>query len=347
VIEASSTARPSIAAIGIGASAGGLGPLRAVVAGLPEDLPAAVFVVLHIAATGTSVLPQILRRASRLEVVPAADGVVVRPGTLMVAPPDRHLVVVLGEDGIVRTSLSRGPRENGHRPAIDPLLRSLAEVYGARAAGLILSGTRDDGTRGLARIKLEGGAALVQDPADADYPSMPANALAGTAVDGALPAQELAVALTELARGRLLGLPPLAGAGTDPPSLEPAFSTDGDPLKITCPDCGGVLTEEDEAGVVRFRCHVGHMYSPRSLLALHADGVERAMWTAARGLEDRAVLLTNLALRARNDGHDRTADQFDAHARQARAESEAIRTAIAALDDDISADAVGGEKETA
>jgi two-component system, chemotaxis family, protein-glutamate methylesterase/glutaminase len=343
VSDTSSSTRPPVAAIGIGASAGGLRPLRAIVGGLPADLPAAVFVVLHVAATGTSVLPEILARATPMEVFRAEDGLEVRPGRVIVAPPDRHLVVEL-RDGAVRpprVRLTRGPRENGHRPAIDPLLRSLAAAFGDRAAGLILSGTRDDGTLGLAAVKHDGGAALVQDPADAEYASMPANAMGVTAVDAALPVAALAPALIALARGERLDAP-----APNPGPAAP-FSTNGEPLKITCPDCGGVLTEEDEAGVVRFRCHVGHTYSPRSLLALHADGVERAMWTAARGLEDRAVLLANLAERARGTGHARTADQFEGHARQARAESEAIRAAIAALDDDISADPLGNGGELA
>lgn len=336
-----------VAAIGIGASAGGLKPLREVVGALPADLPAAVFVVLHIAATGTSVLPQILQRGSRLDVVRAEDGMEVRRGRVYVAPPDRHLVVETGHEqgGALRVCLTRGPRENGHRPAIDPLLRSLAAAFGPRAAGLILSGTRDDGTLGIAQIVQAGGRALVQDPDEAEYPSMPATAISASAIDAALPAAELAAALTALVHGVALADPPrrLAGAGTH--GLGTPFSTSGDPLKITCPDCGGVLTEEDEAGVVHFRCHVGHVFSPRSLLALHADGVERAMWTAARGLEDRAVLLTNLANRARGTGNERTAEQFDRHARQARAESESIRAAIAALDDDINADVLGTHGE--
>jgi two-component system chemotaxis response regulator CheB len=333
--------RGPVAAIGIGASAGGLRPLCAIVGGLPADLPAAVFVVLHIAATGTSVLPQILERATALEVLPATDGAAVGPGCVVVAPPDRHLVVERDAGGVVRMRLTRGPRENGHRPAIDPLLRSLAVVFGARAAGLILSGTRDDGTLGLAQVRHAGGVALVQDPEDAEYPSMPASAMAATAVDGALPADELAPALVAVTSGRAIGEPPPG------PGRAPAIRIGDAPLTITCPDCGGVLKEEDEAGVARFRCHVGHMYSARSLLALHADGVERAMWTAARGLEDRAVLLTNLAGRERGDGHDGLAAQFDTHARQARAESGAIRAAIAALDDEISADALGDGVELA
>jgi two-component system chemotaxis response regulator CheB len=332
VNNASPSATQPVDVIGIGASAGGLQPLRAIVAALPEDFAASVLVVVHVAATGTSVLPQILGRATDLEVLPAQDDLELRPGRVVVATPDRHLTV---EDGRVRTS--RGPRENGHRPSIDPLLRTLAAGYGPRAAGVILSGARDDGTQGLAEIKRQGGVALVQDPAEAEYPGMPASALAAAPVDGVLAAADIAAALFDLANGRG---PRLTLA--EPPS---PLAVGGDPFRITCPDCGGVLTETDDAGVVHFRCHVGHAYSPRSLLALHAEGVEHALWTAARSLEDRAALLRRLATRTRSAGNVRSADQFERNANAAHSEADAIRVAIAALDDGFTADVDVGDTE--
>ena len=333
------SAPQSIDVVAIGASAGGLRPLRAVVAGLPDDFAATVIVVLHVAATGTSVLPQILARATRLEVVAAEDGVELLPGRVIVARPDRHVLVA---DDHVR--LSRGPRENGHRPAIDPLLRTLAQTHGPRAAGVILSGTRDDGTQGLAELKRRGGGAIVQDPKDAEYPGMPANALAGTAVDAVLRAESIAPMLIDMVAGR-------SRAGR-PRTMEPFFRPGGPTaVNITCPDCGGVLTENDDAGVVHFRCHVGHQFSPRSLLALHAEGVERAMWTAARSLEDRAMLLRRLAERAGAAGNATSTERFEDHARQADDEARAIRAAISALDDGFTADVpdvddmISGEEE--
>jgi two-component system chemotaxis response regulator CheB len=321
---------PAVRVIGIGASAGGLLPLRTLVAGLPRDLRATVIVVLHVAATGTSVLPQILARSTPMSVVAAEDGLLVGPGQIIVARPDRHVVV---DDGVVR--LTRGPRENGHRPAIDPLLRSIAEGYGAAGAGVILSGARDDGAQGLAEIKRHGGLALVQDPGQAEYPSMPTNAMAATAVDGVLAADALAAALIEAVGGSGTRLGPLM-ADLQLGAEEPA-------LRITCPDCGGVLTETDDGGVLHFRCHVGHAYSPRSLLALHADGVERAMWTAARSLEDRRTLLRRMAERARQAGNDRGAERFEADAARSHEESMAIRRAIAALDDADIAEGLNGQ----
>jgi two-component system chemotaxis response regulator CheB len=333
-VSETETDRPATAVqvIGVGASAGGLLPLRTLVEGLPAGLQATVVVVLHVAATGTSVLPQILARSTEMVVLAAQDGLPVRPGEIVVATPDRHVVL---DDGVVR--LTRGPRENGHRPAIDPLLRSIAEGYGAAGAGVILSGARDDGTQGLAEIKRHGGLALVQEPGEAEYPSMPANAMAITAVDGALGVQSLAATLVDAVGGS-------RRAALRMPT--PRFGADEPSITITCPDCGGVLTEAGNGGVLHFRCHVGHAFSPRSLLALHADGIERAMWTAARSLEDRGTLLRRMAERARRAGNDRGAERFEADAERAHTESLTIRRAISALDDAYTAELPNGREAT-
>jgi two-component system chemotaxis response regulator CheB len=190
------TAEPGTRLIVIGASAGGLDPLLTVIRALPADLPAAVLVVMHISSTATSHLPEILARTGELDVEPARDGLPLRPGIIVVAPPDRHLVVA---DGRVR--LERGPRENGHRPAVDPLFRSAAAAFGDRCCGVVLSGARDDGAAGLAELTRRGGVALVQAPAEASYSDMPTNAMAATDVDGALPAAEIGPELVRLAMG--------------------------------------------------------------------------------------------------------------------------------------------------
>src|SRR4051812_16830079 len=156
----------------IGASAGGVEALRQLVAGLPPELPAAVFVVLHVSPGGTSVLPQILARQTRMSVATATDGEAIQRGRIYVAPPDHH---VLLDQGVVH--LSRGPRENGLRPAVDPLFRSAARAYGPRVIGVVLSGALDDGADGLKMILEAGGAGVVQDPEEAPYPSMPRSAL--------------------------------------------------------------------------------------------------------------------------------------------------------------------------
>lgn len=181
----------------IGASAGGIEALKHVVGQLPADYSGAVFVVLHIPSTAPSVLPRILGRVTRLVCVSAYDRAPIRPGMVYVAPPDEHLVLEQGEVRLVR-----GPRENNHRPAVDPLFRSAARAYGPRVAGVVLSGNLDDGTRGLIEIKAHGGVAVVQNPEDALFPGMPTSAIEHVRVDHVLPCREVGRLLVTLAGER-------------------------------------------------------------------------------------------------------------------------------------------------
>lgn len=180
--------------IAIGASAGGVEALRQLVGSLPSDLPAAIFVVLHIAPNGCSVLPSILNRCSKLPVVHPKDGELIEYGKIYVAPPDSHLLVKRGY-----IQLSHGPKENRHRPAIDALFRTAARYYGSRVVGVVLSGNLDDGTAGLLAIKMQGGVAIVQDPEEALYDGMPRSAIENVEVDRILPLSEMAEVLTKLA----------------------------------------------------------------------------------------------------------------------------------------------------
>jgi len=170
--------KPLANIIVIGASAGGVEPLRDIVTALPADLKAAVFIVMHVSPLTPSVLPNILTVPGRMRVAQAVDGDPIRPSHVYVAQPVLHMLI---EPGYVR--LTRGPRENRHRPAIDPLFRSAARAYGPRVMGIVLTGMLDDGTLGLHIVKSEGGIAIVQDPADAMFSAMPSNALKTVAVD--------------------------------------------------------------------------------------------------------------------------------------------------------------------
>jgi two-component system, chemotaxis family, protein-glutamate methylesterase/glutaminase len=185
----------------IGASAGGVEVLTRVVKGLPTDLRAAICIVLHVAPGSPSMLAHILGRAGPLSCRSARDGERLRQGVILVAPPDHHLVI---ERGHVR--LTAGPRENGHRPSIDVLFRSAAAALDSRVVGVVLSGTRDDGSAGLAAIKANGGATIVQDPKEAMYAGMPASAIAHVAVDAIVASELVASTIAAMVKGE--DLPP-------------------------------------------------------------------------------------------------------------------------------------------
>ena len=191
----------------VGASAGGVEALAGLAASLPTGLPAAVFVVLHVPSTGTSALPDILARKGPLPASHVKGGEPIEPGRIYIAPPDHHLLLRQGH-----MHLSRGPRENGHRPAVDPLFRSAAREYATRVVGVILSGALDDGTAGLLAIKSRGGVAVVQDPGDAIYPGMPGNALEVVKVDHVVPAGAMGEVLARL----------VTEPATQPPAPAPA-----------------------------------------------------------------------------------------------------------------------------
>jgi two-component system, chemotaxis family, protein-glutamate methylesterase/glutaminase len=285
--------------VAVGASAGGVEALQALVAGLPPDLPAAVLVVLHLSPGGTSALGHILDRAGPLPARTAEDGAPLLAGEVYAAPPNRHLMM---KDG--RLELSSGPTENGHRPAIDVLLRSAAYAFGPRAVGVILSGTLDDGVAGLAAIAARGGATVVQDPDDAQYRSMPENALRWVHVDQVLPADKIGTALGEILAARQAAAQNLATE--DPPAGPPALAEEVDiarhadenvvdlseyarSTQLSCPDCGGTLVELN-GQPPRYRCHVGHGWSGQSLLNAQSQATERALWVALRSLEEKARL---------------------------------------------------------
>jgi two-component system chemotaxis response regulator CheB len=317
----------------IGASAGGVEALSQLTRLLPADLPAAIFVVLHVSAHSPSLLPRILNRARTLPASHPVDGEAIRHGRIYVAPPDQHLLL---EDG--QLEVRRGPRENGHRPAVDPLFRTAARSFGARVVGVVLSGTLDDGTAGLAAIKQRGGVAVVQAPEEALYTGMPRSALDTVEVDYSLPVAEIAELLDRLARQPLLD-----PAGDDPPSERietesqvAAFDMDaiededrpGQPSVFACPDCGGTLWELQDGDLTRFRCRVGHAWTANGLLAEQSEGIETALWTALRALEERAVLCDRVCERMRNRGLTSSAERFQRQATDSRQRASMIRQVL-------------------
>ena len=328
----------------IGASAGGVEALKILVPALPADLPAAVFVVLHVPPRGTSILPQILTRSGRLKAHHAVDGEPIVPGRMYVAPPDMHLVIRPDAVQVVRS-----PRENGHRPAADVLFRSAAYVYGPRVAGVVLSGSLDDGTAGLAAIKQRGGVAIVQDPGDALYPGMPSSALQDVAVDYCVPVAQIGETLKRLARD------PASGNGAETmadddmkteiemASFDPAAYDEqrhpGTPSGFGCPDCGGALWELREGELVRFRCRVGHAWSVESLIARQAEALEEALWVALRALEEQASLSGRLAERLKQRGRaERLVEHYDRQRDDCKRQAGVIREILLHPPDERAAD---------
>jgi two-component system chemotaxis response regulator CheB len=298
----------------IGASAGGVEALQRVLRGLPGDLPAAVLVVLHMPSSARSALPSILGRACSLPVRQAVDDAPLEPGTVTVAMPDRHLLVVDR-----RVVLSRGPRENGHRPAVDVLFRSAAHAAGRRVVAVVLSGALDDGTAGIIAVRARGGVGVAQAPDDAMYPSMPKQALEIGGAEHAVAADKLGALLGELLAEDidLSDVPPssdLMETETAMANLEPEAMHDderpGAPSGFGCPSCHGALFSISEGGMERFRCRVGHAWSPDALAAEQEQALEGALWMALRGLEERAALSLRMGERAEQRGHPLSASTF-------------------------------------
>ena len=316
----------------VGASAGGVETLIKLAEKLPAGLPASVFVVLHIPPQNPSLMPEILSRSGRLKAVHPGDGEAIQQGCIYVAPPDLHLLV---EQGYVH--LLRGPKENRHRPAIDPLFRSAAVAYGPRVVGVVLTGSLDDGTAGLLAVKRLGGVAIVQDPADALYPSMPLNALEHVNVDYKLPVSEIGPLIAHLAYEPV----DQEGAYHVPEEMEiemriTAMNMDalnngkqaGTPSVFSCPECGGVLWEIQDGELARFRCRVGHAYSIESMMAAQAEEVEEALWAALKTLEESVSLSRRLRDQASQRGQDWLAQRFEGKLRDAEQRAEMIRSVL-------------------
>ncbi|HEU4328934.1 MAG TPA: chemotaxis protein CheB [Roseiflexaceae bacterium] len=313
----------------VGASAGGIEALQRLTQGLPADLPAAVLVVLHTHPTSPGYLPQILSRSGPLPCEHAADGEPLLPGRILVAPPDHHLLI---EGEHVR--LTRGPKENRSRPAVDPLFRSAAFFYGPRVIGVVLSGMLDDGTAGLWTVKDRSGLAVVQSLQDAQFSSMPESALRHVAVDYQLPSAELGPLLARLARETVpeAHLPPVPSSleietriAMEDSALDRGIFNLGDLSPFTCPECHGVMVQLREGGLLRFRCHTGHAFSASSLLAELTASIEESLWSTMRGMEESGMLMQHMARHLGEQGDTATAARFDAKAKQAHSRAQLMK----------------------
>jgi two-component system chemotaxis response regulator CheB len=287
----------------IGGSAGSIEPLKQLVTDVPRDLDAALLVVIHTMPTAPSVLPQILAKASGWPTMHALNGTEIRAGVMYVAPPDNHMRV-LG----AKLQVTRGPRENGHRPAIDPLFRSAAEAEGKTVA-ILLSGMGADGSAGLLAVQKLGGTAIVQDPEEALFPTMVNKAIEQLQPDYVLPVSDMWPAVTQALIRKSLPLEEPMILPPEGPNID-IEKSGRQPSPYSCPECGGVLWEEHDKQLFGYRCRVGHAYSYDALLDEQTQVIEKALWAGLRALEEKQSLLERLAQRSRDSGLDRSAQKF-------------------------------------
>jgi len=266
--------------IAIGASAGGVEALQQIVCALPGSLPAAVFVVLHLYPRSESLLPQILSRAGPLPAVHPSDGERIERGIIYVAPPDNHLLIEREH-----VHIDSGPKEQHQRPAINVTFRSAAQSYGQRVVGVVLTGALDDGTAGLWEIKRRGGIAVVQNPEEASFPSMPLSAIREVEVDHTVAVAQIGSLLARLADQDSSS----TGPNGDQNEMSPIVTD------LTCPDCRGTIWETQRGRLTEYRCRVGHVFSPKSMLTEQFAAQEKLLYSAVVSLEEGASLAERLA----------------------------------------------------
>jgi two-component system chemotaxis response regulator CheB len=324
----------------IGASAGGVEALKKLLSRLPSDFGATALIVMHIGARDSN-LPEVLSRVCALPVRHARDGELLVPSLILLAPPDQHLTVIAGSNGGAGSvRLSRGPKENFTRPAIDPLFRSAAAEYGTETIGVILSGYLDDGTVGMQAVKACGGVCIVQDPAEAFAPDMPTSALENVDIDMVLPLHEIASVLARIAgeetpdREDRMPIPLPNWIRIENRFLHGDANVDelseiGSPSILTCPECGGSLFEAKGSSPRRFRCHTGHAFTAQTLSQLQETVVEEALWVAVRALDEKGVLARQLAEDAAGRGQDLAAQQHADRAAQTLEAAQVLRKVLA------------------
>ncbi|MBB4367302.1 two-component system chemotaxis response regulator CheB [Bradyrhizobium sp. cir1] len=314
----------------IGGSSGATAPLKQILADLHPDVPAAVFIVLHLPAQGIGILSTVAAGAGRLPVHQATDGMKFERGHVYLGAPDHHLL--LSGDHI---RLGRGPRENMVRPAIDALFRSAALHHGPRVIGVVLSGLLSDGAAGLNAIKRCGGMTIVQDPLEAIAAEMPQRALEAATADLCVPAARLGDVLSELAReapGAALPIAPDIRLEVEIAAGErigSAILADiADPAALTCPACGGVLSDVKEAHPMRFRCQVGHAYTADALAKEQEGQVDEALRVALRIIDERAELVQRMAADGRRNGRPAIAEMYALRAAEYREYADMIRRVV-------------------
>ena len=308
-----------------------------VLSSLPTDFGGAIFIVQHIPAYAKSNLAVVLQQRTPLHVKQGEDGETITAGTIYVAPADRHLMVDEG-----KVVVSKGPKENRFRPAVDTLFRSAAHTYRERVVGVVLSGALNDGTSGMWMINRLGGTAIVQDPEEAMFSDMPEGVMQYTEVDHVLPAADIGKRIGELARKQIKKLNGHSHVGiTDDKLLQievdiakgqnglnMGILEQGKPSPLACPECHGALTQFEEGKLIRFRCHTGHAHTADSLLASVRENVEKSMWEVMRGMEESHLLLDRMAEKMELTEQTDMADRYRKRARQIQRQAVKVQEAI-------------------
>lgn len=319
----------------IGTSAGGLKALGAILSALPASIDAVLFIVQHLAADKPSILPQILADVGAFPAVHPSDGEPIQRGRIYVAPPDYHLLV---NQGLMR--VVRGPQENRFRPAIDALFRSAARAYGPRVVGVVLTGYLDDGTVGLQAIKKRGGVAIVQDPNEAEYPSMTKSALRYVKVDYCLPLGEIPDLLVDLSKEPAVeeeAYPVTKEIEVESRIAEQQMNTQeflenveaiGTRTTYSCPECNGSIWQIGKEEPLRFRCHIGHSYTANVFLAEQTQNLENSLWSAVRVMEEKVTFLRQMSERMKNCNLTKAVTKYEDHAKSLDAEVSLIRGII-------------------
>jgi len=318
----------------IGASAGGADAIRQLISELPPDLDASIFIVWHMSPDVRGILPHILHKTGHFEAAHAVNRETIRKKRIYVAPPDHHLLI---EKDKVR--VTRGPKENRFRPAVDPLFRSAALAYGPKVIGIILSGALDDGASGLWAIKQQGGLAVVQDPSDAEVPSMPVNAIQAVKADYIVPVARMGDLLVKLIREQVPEYRQKKTSDWERADMEVRTALEdeslkqnifeyGEPTPYTCPECHGVLAALQEDGRTRFRCHTGHAFSADTLLAAITESIEEALWNAIRNVQENILLLNHMGDHFAEANQPKIAAVYFKKAEEARRRADLIRQAV-------------------
>ncbi|QJW89646.1 chemotaxis protein CheB [Spirosoma taeanense] len=318
----------------VGSSAGGIVALKELVAQLPADFNASLFIVQHLSPNAPSLLPEILNRSGALVAVHPKDGDPIQPGHIYIAPPDHHLLIEPN-----RVVVTKGPKENRFRPSIDALFRSAAYNYGPRVIGVVLTGLLDDGTSGMWSIKRLGGLGIIQEPEDALYPSMPMSVLEYVEVDHIVPIARIGNLLSQLTQEPVPEKPTLSPQETRRLETEVKIAAEdgafemgildmGEPSHLTCPECHGALVSIKEGKLIRYRCHTGHSFTADSLLAELSKSVEEMYWQVVRGLEETVMLMEQMGKNFIDNGNADTGEQFLRKASEARERSRIIRQLV-------------------